>query len=180
MRIRPVNRSESIALVCVFAFIVSFLALMAFTPGCTTVPGPDGTNTVTVIDPVKLARVETILEPGVASVLRRALARSPQHGPEIANYARAFGGVFCQAQQNQQFSPDIILAAADAATMPLQTNAPPELIDGKNMALALYRLLWNDKLTVSVPTNGWPYAVCTLFCNSVDRGLKDAGYPGVK
>lgn len=164
---------------CILGAVAAML--FSFTPACTTGPDPNGgTNIVTYIDPVKLARVETILEPGVASVLRRALARSPQHGPEIADYARAFGGVFCKAQQTQQFSPDIILAAADAATLPLQTNAPPELIDGKNMALALYRLLWNDKLTVQVPTNGWPYAVCTLFCNSVDRGLKDAGYPGVK
>jgi hypothetical protein len=154
--------------------------LMLGTQSCTTVPDVTGTNFVTYIDPVKLAQVEAAIQPAASSVLRRAILNSPQHADEIAGYARAVGSVFCQTANTGQFSPSQVLAAADRATAGLQTSMPPEAIDGKNAALALYTILWNDKLTTNVPTNGWPYAVCNVFCRSIDQALKDAGKPGVQ
>lgn len=152
--------------------------------GCMTTYVPDATGTnytaVQVIDPVKLANISAAIEPAASAVLRRAMINSPQHAPQIVLYATAIGRIFCQAQQTQQFSPLLLIAQADVATLTLQTNLPPEVIDAKNAALAIYKIAFNEKLTVTVPTNGWPYAVCGIFCDSIDRALKDAGQPGVK
>jgi len=147
------------------------------TTGCTTVT--TGTNVVTVIDPVRLQQAKLAIEPAVSSVLRRVMLRSPQHVVEIGNYARAVGTVFCQMAANRNFSPAYLIAAADKATLDLQATAPPEIIDAKNAAIALYQIFLVDKLMVSLPRDQWQLAICQLFCESINQALKDAGQPGI-
>jgi len=159
------------------------LSLTTMTTGCktTTVVNPDGTtNIVKVIDPVKLQQAKDALVPVVSSVLRRAIARSPDHAAEIGNYARAIGQVFCKMVAEKKFTADYLIDAADKATQSLQANVPPEVIDMKNAAIALYKIFLSDQLMVTVPDNAWAMNVSQLFCESIDQALKDSGQPGVK
>lgn len=162
-------------------FLLAALALpVALTnTGCTTTG--TGTNAVTTIDPVKLQQAQAAIEPAAASVLRRAILNSPQHAKEIGDYARAVGGVFCQMKaNNNNFTPQYLIDSVNTATANLQANAPAEVIDAKNAAIALYKIFFADNLTVQIPANGWPSAVTGLFCDAIDQALKDAGQVGVK
>jgi hypothetical protein len=156
--------------------IVGALAIAHFT-ACTTVTKvEDGvTNTVRVIDPVRLAQARDALEPAASSVLRRAILRSPEHADEIAAYARAVQSVFCSMSQNRNFAPAYLIEAANAATAPLQAEASAEIIDAKNAAIALYKIFYGDQLTWEIPGDAWPMAICQLFCESIDEALEDAG-----
>ena len=169
---------------------ILFSVLAAALIGCatkqvtSTSTFPDGstvitTNTVKVIDPIKLNKVTQTLQPMLATVITRVLRNSPQHAPEIALYVRAFGTALFYVQTSQRFSPAEVLAAVDGATAGLQANAPQDIIDAKNAALALYNVLWDDALTVQVPGNAWPMAIIKALQGAINTGLKDAGLPGV-
>ena len=168
--------------------ITALLVAVAILPtGCTTTTsvtaGPNGTtvtNVVKTIDPVRLQQARDALEPAAASVLRRAIINSPQHAQQIGDYARAFGGVFCKMVANNNFNPTYLIDAANAATANLQANVSADVIDGKNAAIALYKIFYGDQLTFQLPNNQWPTAICQLFCDSIDQALRDAGQPGLK
>jgi hypothetical protein len=138
------------------------------------------TNSVSAVDPVRLQQIGDIIEPAASSALRRAIAHSPQHAAQIGVYARALGSVFCQMKASQTFDPVFLITAADAATAQLQDAATPEIIDGKNAAIAIYKIAVADRLTVDLPNNAWLSAVCGLFCDSITQALKDSGQAGVK
>jgi hypothetical protein len=161
------------------------LALVVFTtPGCVNTqvvdPTTGATNIVKTIDPEKLAQVQRVVEGVTSGVFRKAIANSPQHADEIASYVRAVGSAFCSVQASGKFSPQNIIDAVDAATAGLQSGVDDTIINGKNGLIALYQILWNDKLTVTVPGNKWPAAVVQTICGSIDRALKDSGRPGVQ
>lgn len=164
------------------AAITAVIAALTVTSGCKTATTVTNgvTNTVTFIDPVKLQQASDAIQPAAASVLRRAILKSPDHAAEIGNYARAVGGVFCQMKANNNFTPQYLIDAANAATAKLQATAPPEVIDAKNAAIALYKIFLSDQTMVNIPNNGWASAVCGLFCDAIDQALKDAGQVGVK
>lgn len=145
--------------------------------GCTTT---NPTTGETAYDPVKTEQVKAAVTPVVASVVRRVINNSPQHSEEIANYLRAVGAVFCSASASGSLGPEQIIAAADAATAGLQANVEPEIIDGKNLLLALYKINYADRFKASLPPDKWPKNVADVICASIDQGLKDAGKPGVK
>jgi len=170
---------KSIPAIALFVGTVVMLA----SSGCVNTPvvGPNGqTNIVRTIDPVKLDKVKSTVEPIAASVIRRAIANSPQHSAEIANYVRAVGSVCCRAVASGQVSPDSLLKAADAATQGLQANVSADINKKKNGLLAFYNVMFDYALTVQIPANGWPDAVLQIFCDSIDRALRDSGQTGVK
>ena len=168
--------------------IMAVLAGLALTSilytGCMTKPvvNADGsTNLVQVIDPVKLGKIQNVVEPAAASVLRRAIHNSPQHAQEIGDYARSVGGAICSASQTGQTTPGQIEAAIDQATKGLQVaNIPSDIIDAKNALIAIYNVAWDDDLRINIPNDGWVHAVLDTICNSVDRALKDSGQTGLK
>ena len=161
--------------------VAAFIYLVSFT-GCTTTSTVANgvTNVVTTIDPNRLNQIKAALEPAAASVLRRAIQNSPQHAAEISAYARELGTVFCQMQANNNFDPTYLLKAADDLTSKYQASLGPDVLDGKNAALALYQICFADKLTVQLPNNLWMRAVCGLFCDSINQALTDAGQLGIK
>lgn len=162
---------------------LALLALLLLpSTGCktTTTVNPDGTtNVVKYIDPIKLQQAKDAIEPAASSVLRRAILRSPDHAVEISTYARAVGSVFRKMATTRQFSPVYLIDEANKATAGLQTTAPPEIIDAKNAAIALYKIFYGDQLMVAIPEDKWAMAISQLFWESIDQALKDAGQPGV-
>lgn len=167
---------------CVFVLVLGLLAaaLPVVTTGCKTITQPGTTNTVTVIDPVKLQQIRDVVEPAASSVLRRAIANSPQHAEEIGMYARAIGTVFCQMDANDNFKPDYLIDAANKATSGLQVGVDQTIIDAKNAVIAVYKIAYSDQLTWQLPTNVWPRAVAGTLCNSINQALVDSGQPGCK
>lgn len=135
------------------------------------------TNVSKSVDPVRLDQVEAALEPLVAGGARRALKNSPQHSEEIAEYLRAVGQVFCNMQSSGQFDPEFLVRATDGIVSPMIKD--DYVVDVKNAAVAIYKIAWQDRLKVDLPAMQWSGSVCKLVCNSIDRGLKDAGKPGV-
>lgn len=164
------------ALSAVIPILILSSTTVALT-GCKTTTS--GTNVVSAIDPVKLQQAKDAIVPAASSVLRRAILRSPEHAVEIATYARAVGSVFCRMNATKNFSPVYLIDEANKATAGLQSTAPPEIIDAKNAAIALYKIFLGDQLMVALPDNQWQIAVCQLFCESIDLALKDSGQPGI-
>lgn len=176
------KKSKVIRLLCAIGLLCAAIITVSLWTGCqtTTTINPDGTtNTVKYVDPVRLQQAKDALEPAASSVLRRAIIRSPEHAKEIGDYARAVGTVFKQMAVNKNFTPEYLIDAANKATMTLQATAPPEVIDAKNAAVALYKIFLSDQLMVALPANKWQLAICQLFYESVDQALKDAGQPGI-
>ncbi len=133
-----------------------------------------------VYDPVKTQQVKDAVAPVIGSIVRRVINNSPQHAAEIASYFHAVGAVFCSASQTGQLGPEQVLAALDAATSELQAGLDDEIIDGKNLLLALYKINYGDRFKAELPPDQWPKNVADVICESIDRGLKDAGKPGVR
>lgn len=162
--------------------ILPLSALLSIGSGCTSIPQVDSvtglTNRVTVIDTNKLALVEQSVKTVGSAVFIKAIKNSPQHSVQIANYVRAIGSTFCQVQVSRQFSPATVFPALEAATAQFQADVPAEVIIAKNGIKTIYQILWNDWLTVAVPQDKWPAAVCQVICNLIDQSLTDAGLPG--
>lgn len=167
-----------IALFASLTVLASLLTLSVVSTGCVTTT--DGTNVVTTLDPVKVQQIQDAVEPVFSSVLRRAIANSPQHAAEIGNYARAVGGVFCKMEANNNFTPTYLIDAANQATAAHQANAPQEIIDAKNAVIAIYKIAYGDQLTWQLPDKVWPKAVASTICNVVNQALVDSGQTGCK
>ncbi len=159
------------------AVIAAGVFTIPMTTGCKSVT--NGTNVVVVIDQQKLADVKAALDPVLASVLRRVILNSPDHAVEIAGYARSVGRAFVQIQTSRTFSPADVIKVVNDLTTGLQAGLPGEVIDAKNAAIALYKILWNDKLMVSIPNGGWMDAVSSVFEEVINQALVDSGQPGL-
>lgn len=156
------------------------LLAVAIVTGCTTTTTDANGVKIKVYDPVKTQQVKDAIAPVISSVVRRVVLNSPQHSDEIAGYFRAVGGVFCSASASGQLGPEQVVAALDAATVRLQQGVEPEIIDGKNLLLALYKINYGDRFKAELPPDKWPKNVADIICDSIHQGLKDAGKPGVK
>jgi hypothetical protein len=153
--------------------LASMLAIAGLT-GCATNP----TTGKLQLDTAKLSKIEKALEPVAASATRRAIANSPQHADEIATYLRGVAGVFCDMQARGKLDPATAIAGIDALALPQLGSG--DVADIKNSVIAIYEIAWDDRLSVTLPPDQWAAQVANLICNSIDRGLKDAGRTGVK
>ncbi len=146
--------------------------------GCTTT-GPNGTK---VPDVARTEKVKAVAESVSTLVLRRALQRFPTEADEIARYARAVGAVFCEMQATKKFNPESLEAGIAAITLPLITDetVAAYVADARDVLKLTYRVFYADRFDAELPPEKWPAVVADVFCNSIDRGLKDSGRPGVK
>lgn len=156
--------------------IISSLALLAFT-GCKTA---NPTTGVQEFDPVKTEQVKAVITPVTSGIVRRVILNNPKNADEIGNYMRAVGGVFCSASETGKLGPEQIIEAMDSATLYLQGGVAPEIIDGKNLLIALYRINYGSRFTAELPPDQWPKNVADVICESIDQGLKDAGQTGTR
>ena len=161
-----------------------FAVTVMFIVACHTVqqvdPATGFTNNVTVVDQQKLDIIRQSMNTIGSAVFSAAIRNSPNHAAEIGSYVRAIGTTFCNVQATGRFSPATLFPALEIATAQQQANVPPEIIVAKNGIKTLYQILFNDKLTVTVPENKWPAAVCDVICSACDQALRDAGQVGAK
>lgn len=166
--------------------IISAVALAAVvaiasigTTGCTktTLITNGVTNTVVTVDTNKLSEVREVLEPVVASGIRRALQNSPAHTAEIATYMRAVGQVFCDMHSGKQFSPAYLVDALSKVATPSLPDT--YAIDIKNSVVAIYKIAFGKRFTSGFPADQWTDQVCVLICDSINTGLTDAGQAGL-
>lgn len=174
--------ASSIAGLSLIAMLAMLASVSVVTTGCkTTTTVTNGvTNVVTTLDPAKVQAIADIVEPAASSVLRRAIARSPQHAQEIGNYARAVGGVFCKMTANNNFTVTYLVDSANQATAGLQTGVDQDIIDAKNAVIAIYKVAAGDQLSWQLPNNVWLKAVANTICNSINQALLDSGQAGCK
>ena len=162
-----------------------FLALLSalILCGCKTTT-PQGQR---VPDKAGTAKVVAVAE-GVSRIaLVQALKRFPSQADQIALYARAVGGIFCDMQRTKKFSPESLVAALDAlANTPLSEEwigdpAVREYVtDARDVLVTAYRIFYADRFSAELSPDEWPAAVAEIFCVSIDAGLKDSGREGVK
>lgn len=164
------------------SLVALLFAVALIDTGCKTASSVTNgvTNTVTYVDPVRIQQAEAVIEPAASRVLRRAIKHSPEHAKEIGDYARAIGSIFCQMLDQNNFSVEYVVDAADKATQKFQGAASDDVIDAKNSAVALYKVFAADQLVWQLPNNQWLKSICAVFCNSIDTALKDSGQPGVR
>jgi len=156
-----------------FPLAMAVLLVMTLsTGGCKSV---NPTTGVSEYDPVKTQMVEDSLQPIISGGIRRVIRNSPQHAQDIGNYFRAIGGALCAMSASGEASPDVLIAAAEAATAKLQAGTDPYVIDIKNSVVALYKVLFSARFRAELPADQWPRHVCSLFCASINGALKDAG-----
>jgi hypothetical protein len=150
------------------------VAGVSMTTGCKT--GPDGKR---VPDVAKIADAKDTVEPVAASAIRRALKNSPEHAPEIAKYLAAVGGVFCTMSISNEFSPVFLIEQSDRLLDPALADIADGLVlDLKGALVATYKILWRDAGRAEIPSDTWLHQVVEFFCDSITRGLSEAGYPG--
>ena len=152
-------------------------ALMASITACKTTDPVSGERR---FDPVKTEQVKASIEPVISSVVRRVIDNSPENSDAIATYLRAVGGVFCSASASGALGPEEIINAADMATSGLQGGVEPEIIDAKNVLIALYKLNYGDRFRATLPADMWPKNVADVLCAAINQGLIDAGKAGVQ
>jgi hypothetical protein len=160
------------------AVLAMLATLPVVTTGCKTTQV--GTNIVTTLDPVRVQQIADVVEPAASSVLRRVIARSPQHAVQIGNYARAVGGVFCKMSARNNFTVTYLVDASNEATAGLQAGVDQDIIDIKNAVIAIYKVAASDHLTWQLPDNVWLRAVANTICNSINQALLDSGQIGCK
>lgn len=154
--------------------VITLLAVCAVT-GCKSTNPTTGQREY---DPVKTEQVKAAIEPIAAGAIRRVIQNSPEHADEIANYLRSVGSIFCSMETNGSFSAEYLVREADRLTAPMLRDN--YVVDIKNAILALYRINYADRFRAELPSDKWPRHVAALFCASIDRGLRDAGKPGVR
>ncbi len=170
--------------------LAAALLTAGLTSGCTTTrttttTNPDGTTNTVVVkvpDPVKTEKVKAVAESVSTLVLRRALQRFPKEADEIARYARAVGAVFCEMQATKKFNPESLEAGIAAIALPLITDekVAAYVADARDVLKVTYRVFYADRFDAELPADKWPAVIADIFCNSIDRGLKDSGRAGVK
>lgn len=160
--------------------ILSLVTLIATSACRSTRIDPLTGQPVSEFDPVKTEQVKAALEPIGSSLVRRVIVNSPQNSDEIATYLRGVGSIFCQMSANNDFDPVYLASAAEVLTAKYQAKLAQEIIDLKNALIAIYKINYESRFRAELSPEEWPKNVADLICAVVDRGLKDAGKPGVK
>lgn len=166
------NRLTLPVLICCAAIIAA----------CTTIQiAPDGTKTK-VPDVAKTEQVKAIAKGVVSFGIAESMYQFPKDASNIAFYARAAGLVFCDMKARGVLDP---LALEDG----LFNIAAPQLDDpelvhylrsARGMLLAAYTAAYAKRWQAELDPDEWSGVVAEIFCDAIDRGLKDAGYAGVK
>lgn len=165
-------------------------ALMFSAVGCKTTSHqvttqPDGssvTNVVKAPDVAKTDQVKAIAKGVVSFGITESIYQFPQEAENIAKYARAAGAVFCEMKARGTFEPEFLEAALFNLIAPELTD--PDLARylraARNLLLTSYEAAYAKRFQAELNPNDWNGAVVEVFCDAIDRGLKDAGQPGVK
>lgn len=175
------------------AIVCGLLGSLSFT-GCATAPkvttsqvvdqATGATNTVTTtnmvttLDPQAIQGIRNVIEPGVARLLAKVIQRSPQHAAEIRQYGGAIASLFCQMNQNNNFSVAYLVDAANAATADLQTKItddPDTMADitaAKQTLIALFDLESKQYLTWNVPQNVWLQNLTGAICDVISKSVQ--------
>lgn len=155
--------------------VIAFVAL-AF-PACSTLNPLTG---VLEYDPVKTEQVKAAIEPFVTAALGSAIAKNGVKHPELAEYYRSVGRVFCKMEATSTFSVDFLVEEINKLATPALAKSDPLVLLAKDAAIALYRINYAARHRAELPADKWPAHVAGLLCNGIDTALLNAGLPGVK
>lgn len=159
-----------------FAFVLA---------GCHTTQvstAPDGTaRTNRVYDVAKTEAVKAIAQGTVTFAFTEALAQFTNDANQIALYARAAGGVFCEMKATAEFSPETLEAALFNLALPRIENDDTRryLQHARNLILSGYKVAYAKRFTAELSPEQWPYVVAEIFCNSINESLINSGRPGI-
>lgn len=157
-----------------FLTIILASTALSFSTGCMT-----NSAGKRVADIAKIDKIKALADPVAASAIRQALVNSPEHAVKIAPYLNAVAGVFCTMSISNEFSPTYLIDAANKLVDPeLAKIGNGAVLDGKELVIAAYKILYGDRLHAEIPPDQWMHKVCEFFCESITQGLINAGYPG--
>jgi hypothetical protein len=157
--------------------IIAACAAFVFT-GCKTT-NPDGTK---VPDKAKTEAVKAAAKGVVSFGIAESIAQFPNDAENIAKYSAAAGAVFCDMKARSAFSPEVLEAGLFALVAPevKDEEALRYLRAARGMLLTAYEMAYAQKWKAELKPDEWEMAIAEIFCDAIDRGLKDAGKAGVK
>ena len=154
------------------------IAVSALLTACHTTDPSTGQR---VPDKAKTEQVKALVQGVTEFAFTEALAQFPQDADQIALYARAAGGVFCEMYHSKQFSPEALEAALSALLLPKIEN--PDTLryvqTARNAILTTYRMAYAKRFNAELNPDEWPAVVSEIFCASLNQGLINSGRPGV-
>ncbi len=122
------------------------------------------------IDPLKLQQVSDMITPVASSVVTRVVKKNPETGKYFESVSR----IFCSMRDSKNFKIEFLVQETDILTRPYLNNQ--DLIDGKNIIIALYRTYLHQVGNADVSEDVFLLALSNFFCNAIGQGLTDTGY----
>jgi hypothetical protein len=150
------------------AFAMAFAAV-----GCYTTNPTTGEQE---FDEVRTGNVKIAFTVFAQSSLRRVLVKNHADHPNVIRYMTYVSTTLCELRDEGALDPAIIirrlnqgLAAEDAFS-----GVPGEVIDVKNLALALYQSFYNQRHRAELDPEKFAWNVLDVMCQSIEQGTFDA------
>lgn len=138
------------------------------------------------IEPVRAPKRPVTIQSAtnhVTALIKESITRAIQTAPfeyeeAVAHYFRQVGNAFCNMAVSGDFTHAGISKAADDIPSPMIVDG--YALDVKIMVLALYKVIYGDRLRSEIPPDRWLAQMSQVFCEAINAGLKDAGQTGSK
>ena len=118
-------------------------------------------------DVVRTQRVKDAIQPVVSSVVTRVVKQNP----DLFNYFKSGGDLFCEMKEKKNFSPEYLIAQFDKIGSQYLRNS--DATDAKNLIIALYKINYSDRFKADLPEGSFVEFLTDILCLSIRQGLKD-------
>lgn len=157
-----------------FHGLAAAVFVSALIAGCTSINPNTGQSEY---DAVKTAQVKDAIQPVVSGVVRRVAKQNPDTAP----FFRLAAQTFARMRDDKKFAPSYFIEAMDkAAREQGWYRSDDEWIqlafDAKNVIIGLYEAFYDSRLSADLPEDQFLFHLADFVSNSIDQGLKDAGY----
>lgn len=128
--------------------------------------------------PVTLQSATNMIRFVATEAVCRAIQTAPiEYTDVVAGYFRQIGRVFCNMETTGDFTHSGLVSELEKIPSPLVTDTYG--LDVKILLLALYKVVYGDRLRAEIPPARWLSESSQAFCEAIGQGLKDAGRTGV-
>lgn len=133
-------------------------------------------------DRARTEQVKAIATGAVTFGITEAFSQFPKDADKIELYARAAGGVFCEMQATHQFDPATLESGLYNLSLPHIEDEEVRryLTTARNLIITTYQSVYAKRYRAELNPDEWPAVTAGIFCDAIDRGLKDSGRRGVK
>lgn len=133
------------------------------------------------IEPLRAPRRPVTIQSAtnhVTALIKESVTRAIQTAPfeyedTVAGYFRQVGNAFCNMATSGDFTHAGISKTVDAIPSPMIVDG--YALDVKLMVMALYKVIYGDRLRSEITPDRWLAQMSQVFCGAINEGVKDAG-----